>query len=128
MALTHSLDTEHHHIHLTATGMLTLTEWQESLARAIEDPAAPPRAPILIDFAADAHPPHDWELPLLAFLLRRIVEHRRCRLALHSAMPEHGVSLAMLAFSCDHPHWVEVFHNLTHARAWLAQPESDATA
>jgi len=128
MALTYSLDTHHNHLHLTASGMLTLAEWQESLARAIEDPAAPPCAPILIDFAAEAHPPRDWELPLLAFLLRRIVEHRRCRLALHSAEPEHGVALAMLAFSCDAPSWIEVFHTLTHARAWLTRPEKNATA
>jgi hypothetical protein len=121
MSLTCCFDTHHQLIHLTATGTSTLTEWQECLSRALEDAATPPRAPILVDFASDAKPPRDWELPLLAYLLRRIVEHRQCRLAIHSSAPEHGVSLAMLAFSCDLPHAIEVFHDRDRARAWLAQ-------
>jgi len=104
MALTYCFEPHHPHIHLTAAGAHTLTDWQDSLARLAEEASSEPRMPILLDFVAGAHTPRDWEIPLLAYLLRRLVDHRRCRLAIHSAEPEHGVALAMLAFSvCVRP-------------------------
>jgi len=121
MALSYCFDPHHHHLHLTANGTPTLTDWQEVLARLAEEPTPSPRTPILLDFATDAQAPRDWEIPLLAYLLRQLVQHRDCPLAIHSSAPGHGVALAMLAFSCEVSNRIEVFHDLTRARAWLAR-------
>ncbi|MBE2216394.1 MAG: hypothetical protein IAE82_21150 [Opitutaceae bacterium] len=119
MPLIRCFDPHHQLHHLAVTGTSTLSEWQEGLAGVCDDAAAP-HAPILLDLTSAAHAPRDWELTLLAFLLRKIVQHRRCRLAIHSPAPEHGVSLALLAFSCDAVDAIEFFPDLDQARAWLA--------